>query len=675
MASAAFAVAAPTVVGWRGDGNGRYPTATPPLTWSLQSRAVTSLRAQTHAPAPGDTGTPVECGGVRAWQVLGPVPIPGAGEGDLAPSDTAPTNGAAWREVQTDSAWLDFRALFDTTRATATGVVAYAHTWIYSLDGTPVDLNTMFSNRGRLWLNGKALPPAGDDGSRRRLVLQKGWNRLLLRVSPKLDTSWSQGVIQWYFNAAFCGTGADDGERRNIRWATPMPDLGPGVGSPIVIGERLFVTAEGGVLVCLRAADGQPLWARASTYADLATAGERATNAAAFETLAALASNVTASLKTYIADPQAYASDVKGREARLKDLQKINDEMHRIDRIRYAGQSSSEAGDAAPTPVSDGEHVWAVWGSGVVACFDLDGNRQWTTVLDLKNNEHGYCVSPCLIKGRLIVRSRRSRGAVVLDAATGAVALALPVWKSPSLEVGASPLAAAIGSEDLVVDSFGVIARPSDGHVLWRAFDPPYYNIADYVSPTGEGRKLCSMILGDKGTSKFAFLTLPETVAEPFQMADIKTCQYDVKAFPAWFSYDHCASPLLYEGLAYVVSVDGVLTVMDAVTGSVVYQKMLDLAPLMAHGGSSAGISRAGCSSSPTLGGRHIFIWDDQGNTVVFEPGRTFKPVARNRIDRAHYSYGTASRNECTVSCPVFSGTRIYYRAEETLYCIEGSHP
>lgn len=675
LASAAFASADPEVVGWRGDGNGRYPSATPPLTWSQQSRAVASLRSQPRAPATGESGNPVDGGVVHAWQVLGPVPIPADGEGDLAPSDNVPTNGAAWREVTTDNASLDFRAMFNATKTTATGVVAYAHSWIYSPEGKPVDLNTMFSSRGRLWLNGKALPPASDDGSRRQLALQKGWNRLLLRVSPRLDTNWSQGVIQWYFNAAFCGVADDDCERHNIRWATPMPDLGPGVGSPIVVGERLFVTAEGGVLVCLHASDGRPWWARASTYADAATADERTTNAAPFGTMAALASNVTASLKAYVTDPQAYAADVKGCEACRKDGQKINDEMRRIDHSRYAGQSSGEAGEAAPTPVSDGERVWAVWGSGVAACFDLDGSRQWTTVLDLKQNEHGYCVSPCLIDGRLIVRSRKSGGAVVLDAATGVVALTMPVWKSPSLEVGASPLTVMVGREKLVAESFGVLTRPSDGRVLWRTFDPPYYNIPDYASPAMEGRRLCSMVLGDKGTTKFAFFTLPETIAEPFGVKDVKTCQYDVKAFPSWFSYDHCASPLLYEGLAYVVSVDGVLTVMDADAGSVVYQKMLNLAPLMAHGGPSSGITRAGCSSSPTLGGRHIFIWDDQGNTVVFEPGRTFKPVARNRIERAHYSYGTASRNEGTVSCPVFCGTRIYYRAEETLYCLEASQP
>jgi len=453
-----------------------------------------------------------------------------------------------------------------------------------------------------------------------------------------------------------------------------MPDNGPGVGAPIVVGDRLFVLAEGGVLACLRASDGQPLWARASTCADAATAEERKTNAAVFETIAALSSNMTAALQAYVADPPAFAADAKAREACPKAARKINDGMRRIDRTRYAGQSDSEAGEAAATPVSDGAYVWVVFGSGVVACFDLDGNRKWTTVLDMRHNEHGYCASPCLVDGRLVVKAAQYLGAVALDARTGAVATPMPLWKTRGLHMYSSPVVAAVGGDKLVVQSFGVLVRPGDGRIVSQEFTPPYYNIGDCVSPVVEGRTVCSSVLGDKGM-KFAFLTLPGALAEPFALAGVKTCQYDVKAFPAWFAYDHCASPLLYEGLAYAVSVDGVLTVMDAATGAVVYQKLLDLAPIMAHGGPSAGIARAGCSSSPALGGRHIFVWDDQGDTVIFEPGRTFKPVARNRIERTHYSFSTASRNECTVSCPVFCGARIYYRAEETLYCLESSPP
>jgi len=228
----------------------------------------------------------------------------------------------------------------------------------------------------------------------------------------------------------------------------------------------------------------------------------------------------------------------------------------------------------------------------------------------------------------------------------------------------ASPLPLVVDGEKLVVQIFGVITRVKDGKVLSESLVCPYG--ADFASPTIEGKTICSSILKkDDAGIRFAFQTLPDLLTDPLVMKDTKECEYDVKAFPCWFDYDHCASPLLYQGLAYVVSGDGVLTVIDAAKGEVVYQRMLDVSPLM-----GGGVIRAGCSSSPTLGGKHIYIWDNQGGTVVIEPGRTFKQVARNRIEQLVYLWGAVRCNESTISNPIFSGNRLYYRGEVNLYCI-----
>ena len=61
--------------------------------------------------------------------------------------------------------------------------------------------------------------------------------------------------------------------------------------------------------------------------------------------------------------------------------------------------------------------------------------------------------------------------------------------------------------------------------------------------------------------------------------------------------------------------------------------------------------------------------WGDQGTCVVIEPGRTFKQVARLRIE-APLVWNGSQRQEATISNPVFEGDRMYYRAECHLYCI-----
>jgi len=80
--------------GWRGDGTGKYPSATPPVTWGRVSRALQGLRFHASRPGPQETGAVMTDGVVREWLVLHPAPegskvdkevIPG--EADLAPAD------------------------------------------------------------------------------------------------------------------------------------------------------------------------------------------------------------------------------------------------------------------------------------------------------------------------------------------------------------------------------------------------------------------------------------------------------------------------------------------------------------------------------------------------------------------------------------------------------------
>ncbi len=645
LGSRAFYPSPEHPIGWRGDGNGRYPAADPPLRWGRESNAVRELRVQARKPAAGDQGNPMPDGVIREWLVLGPASIPdgknetsdyGPDEASAAPNDGDKSGNLSWKAVATDTSWVNFWPMYKQIVPKAEGVVAYAHAWINSPSGLPVFMNLMSADASRVWLNGKAVGAAGHI----KLDLAKGWNRLLVRVAPHLDPSWSRGVIQWHFNAALFGANPypSEFESRNILWSTPMPDNGPGAGSPIVVGDRVFVLAERGVLVCLRADDGKVLSARSTTCADTATAEEKAKNPAVFAEITSMSAKVTQSLQAYCADPEKYAADVRLQPERAPPESKINHLMAKLDPERFPGQTEGEGGEAAATPVSDGEHVYALFGSGAVACFDLQGNRKWTAAVGLRHAEHGYCASPCLIDGKLIVKSMQYLGAVALDAKTGAVVMPIPLWKTEGLHAMSTAVAATAGGEKLAVMSFGLLVRVRDGKIIAKDFTPPYYNIADYASPTVEGRTICSPILpkADEAALRFAFQTLPEILTDPLTMKDTKLCEFNTKAFPTWFSYNQCGSPLLYQGLAYNVSSDAVLTVMDAPTGEVVYQRVLDLNPYMYHGG----IIRGGCGSSPTFGGKHIYVSDNQGTTVVIEPGRAFKQVARNRIEQLWFRYG-----------------------------------
>ena len=651
--------------GWRGDGNGKYTAAEPTINWGRNSKAVLELKGQGGNPKSGDAGTAIPEGVIREWLVLGPVPS-GALDGKEAgwePSAGDKVDAYEWKPYKAETSWLNFRQIFGTEDPK--GAAAYACTWIYS-SGKPLFLQTMFTGKSKIWLNGKELGTYGEHGSRRQLDMQGGWNKLLFKVTPVAKADWSKGVAQWHFNAALFGVIPVDSESKNILWATRMPDNGPGVGSPAVVGDKIFVQAEPDILLCVNKKDGKPLWAAANTLADAATDTERKSNSAVFSEADALTASIKESLQTYMSAPDKFsgAKNILGAEAKIAAL------MQKVDADKYFKQSGSEAGAAAQTPACDGESVYAVFGSGVVSCFDLEGKRKWTTLIGVRNSEHGYCASPKIIDGKLIVKSSKCLGAAILDCKTGSTIATVKAWRKEGLNMYSTPLDVSLGSEKLAALSFGVVARVKDGKVLAQDFQPPYYNIPDFVSPVIEGKTICSIIIPPwDGNIKFGFQTLPDSASEPMKMKDIKTCTFDIKKFPCWFAYDHCASPLLHQGLAYVLSVDGILTVIDAAKAEVVYQKLLDLSPYMIHNG----IVRTGCSGSPTLGGKYIYIFDNQGTCVVIEPGRAFKQVARNRLEKFYCAYGAPSYNENFSSNPVFSGNKMYLRGQVNLYCIAES--
>jgi outer membrane protein assembly factor BamB len=58
---------------------------------------------------------------------------------------------------------------------------------------------------------------------------------------------------------------------------------------------------------------------------------------------------------------------------------------------------------ASPTPVTDGEHVYAVFGDGSIVALDLDGNVSWTNREVKFYSRHGLGASPILYHERLIM--------------------------------------------------------------------------------------------------------------------------------------------------------------------------------------------------------------------------------------------------------------------------------
>jgi hypothetical protein len=238
--------------GWRGDGTGTYPAADPPLAWSRISTGVEGLRFIASKPAAADTGIAMPDGVAREWLIAGPIPIFKQGEEEtalpnesqLTPEAGQPAGQTKWQKVTLDSAYLDFNRLFG--KPTDQSVAAYAFTNIYSSTRGAFRLNLTCINAGVLYLNGKKFPI----GARMNLDLIQGWNRLLLRVSP--------AEKDWYAVPVFHARGKAEFHEKNVAWRTPLPGVQPafygggsGAGSPIIVGDKLYLQSEPHDLICL----------------------------------------------------------------------------------------------------------------------------------------------------------------------------------------------------------------------------------------------------------------------------------------------------------------------------------------------------------------------------------------------------------------------------------------
>ena len=346
--------------------------------------------------------------------------------------------------------------------------------------------------------------------------------------------------------------------KENVAWATPMPAWSN--STPVITGNRLFVCAEQAELLCLDSKRGTILWQRSNGL------------------------------------DQLHGSPKGGMP-----------KTHRTN------------GYSSPTPVTDGLQVFALFGNGVAAAYDLEGSRQWITRVGAPQHDWGHSASPALADGVLACLVHDSL--VGLDATTG-----VEKWRLPADARWGSPIVVRIARTEIFLTPNGRFVRPSDGKVIDESLPK-----LDYSSPVVVGKVIYCI------EGKSMAFTLPSSVRDKPKRLWTQRIK----------GSRHYASPLIHNGLIYTISREEHFTVLDAATGDIVYHKKFDVA-----GGNSA-------YPSPTLGGDHIYVGFEAGTTIVIEPGRTYREVARNHLEKYR-------------SSPVFVKERMYLRTMGHLYCIVG---
>ena len=261
-------------------------------------------------------------------------------------------------------------------------------------------------------------------------------------------------------------------EETNIAWRTPLPAVHPafygggtGVGTPVIVRDRLYVLSEPHDLICIRKADGRVLWVRRASAFEAATSEEQ--NHPAYREAEAVAAKLDAINAAFVAGT---ASDEELHEKKAQLEKELAKQMKRVDAEKYTAGTIPDVGFSGFTPSSDGQFLYAWFGDGITACYDLDGNRRWIRVDRRPPVEHGFSSSPLLIDGKFVVFMR---DLLAFDAGTGKLAWQVPLVSHEGLNpegfFHGSLAAATIGGTPVIVLGNGTLVRAADGKRAVRA--------------------------------------------------------------------------------------------------------------------------------------------------------------------------------------------------------------
>ncbi|HSC26258.1 MAG TPA: PQQ-binding-like beta-propeller repeat protein [Vicinamibacterales bacterium] len=429
------------------------------------------------------------------------------------------------------------------------------------------------------------------------------------------------------------GVPVEFGPKTNLLWRLALP---PGHSSPILVGDRIYLTAYRGDSLVTLAIDrhaGRIIWERAAP------------------------------------------------EVRTRIVDKRNN-------------------PASPSPAVEENGVYVFFPDYGLIAYDAAGAERWKMPLGPFTNIYGMGASPVIVGGLVVLACDQSVGSFVMgvDKLTGRVRWKTDrpeaksghstpiVWRGPdgrnqvllpgsflltaydaetgmklwwagglSFEMKSTPV---IGGDTIFVNGYGAPVNDPGNKVSV----PPADEV--WKSSDADGNGLISRTEFPKFTSAFWFdvadldtsggLTKDEWAyyraaldSENGMLAIRLGGSGDMTDTAIRWKYQRSVpqlpSPLLYGGVLYMVNDNGIITMLDPDNGALIRQGRLEgaLGPHFA---------------SPTAADGHIFFTSEAGKVVVVSPGRDLAPIAVNDL------------GEDTYATPSFADGRVYVRTTAALY-------
>jgi outer membrane protein assembly factor BamB len=429
------------------------------------------------------------------------------------------------------------------------------------------------------------------------------------------------------------GLPADIGPAKNVVWKTTLP---PGYSSPVLSGDRIFLTAyEGEALLTLGLdrATGKVLWRR------------------------------------------------EAPRSRLEPLDRRN-------------------GPASPSAVADGKTITVFFGDFGLLSYDFDGRERWRSPLGPFNNAYGMGASPILVDDEVVLVCDQGTDSFIaaFDAATGRLRWkvarpeAISGHSTPAVYRPPSGPAQILAPGSFRMDAYSA----QTGESLWWVGGLPsemkagpvlgdgMVYVSGYNTPMNEPGQQVKLpgydeLLAARDANKDGRLTkdeVDETTREIFVYVDLDrdlsisrsewakniavlTAENGLLAFRLgghgefsreglqWKhrrSVPQLPTTLLYRGVLYMINDGGILTTLDPATGAVLKQGRLRDAVDQYY-------------ASPVAADGKVFFASRTGIVSVLKAGGEQEVLAVNDLD------------EEVAATPAIADGRIYLRTKSALYC------
>ncbi|MHC4641256.1 MAG: outer membrane protein assembly factor BamB family protein [Planctomycetota bacterium] len=290
-----------------------------------------------------------------------------------------------------------------------------------------------------------------------------------------------------------------------------------------------------------------------------------------------------------------------------------------------------DTGFAASTAVTDGRRVYAIFATGDVGCFNLDGREIWARKLSVPDSAYGYASSLAMYRKLLLIQYDQGGAEdeisklIALDTFTGRT-----VWetKRPVPNSWSSPIVIEAEDQPQIItsgDPWVIAYNPTNGTEIWRA-----KCLGGEIAPS-------PIYTADLIIAIEPYTTM--VAIRPDGQGDV------TKTHVVWKSDESTpdiSCPVSNGEFIFLLTTEGFLTSYKTADGKMLWEQDLQKNFL----------------ASPSLVGNRLYMLSEKGIMYIAEAGAEYKELARCQLGE-----------ECYAS-PAFMDGRIYIRAKHNLYCI-----